>query len=136
MATLRSARPASRSASEGPTDALRSEVGLLRELGVALIALGVAEVLVLPPLPEVTMVSLLEALRRPTALDPALPARRDHLAMVHAARQHLRAIDDVAHRAAALEVTLMVASASLAPPAAPPHPAEPAVGAEDRKRLS
>lgn len=96
-------------ASERPTDAFRSEVSLQRELALALVAHGVAEVLVIPPLPLTTMASVQEVLREHHTLDAAVGYLADERARAHAVRQHLRGIDDAFHRAAALEVTTFIA---------------------------
>lgn len=97
-------------ASERPTDGFRSVVEQLRELAVALIERGAGEVLVIPPLPLATMRTLQEVLRDVHTLDRAAAGRRDHAALAEGVRRHLRAVDDPFHRAAALEVTLMVAN--------------------------
>jgi hypothetical protein len=97
-------------ASERPTDGFRSVVEQLRELAVALLEHGVAEVLVIPPLPLATMRKLQEVLRDVHTLDRVAAGRRDHAALADGVRRHLRGVGDPFHRAAALEVTLMVAT--------------------------
>lgn len=101
---------APQAASESPTDAVRSEVCLLRELALALVGRGVAEVIVVPPVPEATLRGLARVEDDAPRLGRPFRRRRDRLALSHAIRHHLWGLGDDAHEAAALEVTHLIAT--------------------------